>query len=81
MNFLSTLAVVPSAKISKNEAHSPQLKPSAREESECCGWVASDVARRPIRASATFCTVMKGVVNQDSVSAQTVALNGLGSAK
>ncbi|KAI6756758.1 hypothetical protein HG530_011356 [Fusarium avenaceum] len=37
MNFFSTVPVVPSAMISKKEAISPQLKPSASLDSECSG--------------------------------------------
>lgn len=70
------MPVVPSARISKKVAHSPQLKPSARLERVKLGLVACDVARRPMRASASCCTVMKSVVKYDAVSAQTVSLNG-----
>jgi hypothetical protein len=34
-----------------------------------------------MRASATCCTVIMGVVKYEAVSAQTVSLNGFGSAK
>jgi hypothetical protein len=81
MNSFFTVPVVPSAIISKNEAHSPQLKPSASSDVLCCGLVRSEVASRAIRASASCWTVISGVLKKDAVSFQTVSLNGRGLAK
>jgi hypothetical protein len=81
MNSFFTVPVVPSAMISKKEAHSPQLKPSASSDVLCCGLVRSEVARRAIRASASCWTVISGVLKKDAVSFQTVSLNGRGLAK
>lgn len=81
MYFLSTVPEVPSAIISKKEAHSPQLKPSASHDKSNSGLVFLDVSRRPILAFASCSTVIIGVVKYDSVSAQTVSLKGFGSAK
>jgi hypothetical protein len=61
MNFFSTVPVVPSAMISKKEAISPQLKPSANLDSSCSGLVFLEVARRPMRAFATCSTVIMSV--------------------
>ena len=81
MNLLSTVSVVPSAIISKNEAHSPQLKPSASRDNSYSGFVFFDVASRAMRALASWSTVIIGVVKYEAVSAQTVSLKGFGSAK
>jgi hypothetical protein len=79
-SFLTVL-VVPSAMISKKDAHSPQLKPSASNDVLCCGFVRLDVARRAMRASASCWTVISGVVKKEAVSFQTVSLKGRGLAK
>lgn len=81
MNSFFTVPVVPSAMISKNDAHSPQLNPSASREVLCCGFVRLLVARRAIRASATCWMVISGVVKKDAVSFQTVSLKWRGLAK
>jgi hypothetical protein len=81
MKSFLTVPVVPSAMISKNEAHSPQLNPSASSEVLCCGLVRFEVASRAIRASASCCTVISGVLKKEAVSFQTVSLNGRGFAK
>ena len=81
MKSFLTVLVVPSAMISKKEAHSPQLKPSANNDVLCSGLVRFDVSSRAMRASASCCIVISGVLKKDAVSAQTVSLNGRGSAK
>lgn len=81
MKSLRTVPVVPSAMISKKDAHSPQLKPSASVEVLCCGLVRFEVARRAMRASATCWMVISSVVKYERVSFQTVALKGSGLAK
>jgi hypothetical protein len=81
MKSFLTVLVVPSAMISKKEAHSPQLKPSANNDVLCCGLVRFDVSSRAMRASASCCIVISGVLKKEAVSAQTVSLNGRGSAK
>jgi len=81
MKSFRTVPVVPSAMISKKDAHSPQLKPSASCDFSCFGLVFFDVASLPIRASANCCTVISGVLKYDAVSAQTVSLKGRGLAK
>jgi hypothetical protein len=81
MKSFRTVPVVPSAMISKKDAHSPQLKPSDSSEFLCCGLVRLEVARRAMRASATCCTVISSVVKNEAVSVQTVSLKGRGLAK
>lgn len=81
MKSFRTVLVVPSAMISKKDAHSPQLKPSANNDFWCSGLVRFEVASRAMRASATCWIVISGVVKKDAVSFHTVSLNGRGSAK
>lgn len=81
MKSFRTVPVVPSAIISKKDAHSPQLKPSDSSEFWCCGLVRLEVARRAMRASASCVTVMLSVVKKEAVSFQTVSLKGRGLAK
>jgi hypothetical protein len=81
MKSFRTVPVVPSAMISKKDAHSPQLKPSDSNEFLCCGLVRLDVASRAMRASASCCIVISSVLKKEAVSFQTVSLKGRGSAK
>lgn len=81
MKSFRTVPVVPSAIISKKDAHSPQLKPFDSSVFLCCGLVRLEVARRAMRASASCFTVMSSVVKKEAVSFQTVSLKGRGLAK
>jgi hypothetical protein len=81
MKSFRTVPAVPSDMISKKDAHSPQLKPSESNVFWCFGLVRFEVESRAMRASATCCTVISGVVKWEAVSFQTVSLNGRGSAK
>lgn len=62
INDFLTVPVVPSAMISKKDAHSPQLNASESADKVCSGLVRWEVARRPMRASASCWTVMYSVV-------------------